>query len=55
MQGVWFGILKERDLLGGVWKNNIKMNLKEIGRDRRLDLSGSGKTKVASSCERDEK
>jgi hypothetical protein len=26
----------------GIWKNNIKMDLKEKGWDRRLDFSGSG-------------
>jgi hypothetical protein len=38
-----------------IWKNNIKMDLKEIGWNSGLDLSGSGKTKVGISRESDEK
>ena len=38
----------------GIWKNNIKMDLKEIRWNSGLGLSGSGEIKVGISCENDE-
>jgi hypothetical protein len=33
------------------WEDNIKMDLREVGLGHRLDRSGSGQGRVASSCE----
>jgi hypothetical protein len=42
-----------KKLLGGPrcrWKNKIKLNFQKKGEWRKLDFSGSGQLKVASSC-----
>jgi hypothetical protein len=33
------------------WKDNIKMDIREVGWGHRLDQSGSGQKEVAGSCE----
>ena len=50
--GVWWGNLRERDQLEDLGVDGkIKMDLYEEGWGHGLDLSGSGQTQVAGSCE----